>query len=67
MSYEETHQEDTETQVLSALAEGQPYVFLRGDFDGDTIKLALTCGGGVGSAEDIRTMLHLALLQLPED
>lgn len=64
MSYEESHVEDTETQVLNALAGGKPYVFLVGDLDGEKIELRIACGGGVGSARDIRTMFDLAQSQL---
>lgn len=66
MSYEETHVEDTETRVLTAMADDKPYVFIRASFD-DMVSVQVTCGGGVGSAEDIRAILNLTLSQLPEN
>lgn len=57
--------DDMETRVLKALAEGKPYVFLTADTTGPTIIVAAACGNGVGSTEDLNTMLDLAASQLP--
>lgn len=58
--------DDMETRALKALADGKPYVFLTADTTGPTIIVAAACGNGVGSTDDLRTMLELALSQLPE-
>jgi hypothetical protein len=57
--------DDMEARVLKALAEGKPYVFLTADASGPGIVVAVACGNGVGSTDDLRTMLELADSQLP--
>jgi hypothetical protein len=66
--YKETYvgEEDTETTVLSALADGHPYVFIVTKIDADGgLDLKVGVGNGVSKPDTIRAILEKTLRALP--
>lgn len=65
VDYSEGRQDDaTRSQVLEALAQGEPYVFIRLNLDGESPKIAVETGNGVGSASDLEAALNFTLNHL---
>lgn len=60
----EEHARDEETDALSALARGNPYVFVAVDPDANPVKFQIITGGGPQSTEDIELILSTTLDQL---
>lgn len=65
--YEETHleEDDLESAVLAAVANGQPFLFLVDTGEGEGLGIKATTGGGITDVGMVRNMLELTLKALP--